>query len=313
MLRLAHRILTQELVTISGSLPAIVGKEQRDRIRGGVAASFSVIADEIAEMYLQDEKQEWDTDNFHCVAPVADNFLIEWRLPPVESWNINGPSFCKQYPQLAPRAAGVLIQSVLATEFSTGKRSGPITIAIQEALARFPSTHWVMFCNEAFSMPNGNALIMPWLKPVFVRADGRLLHWGGLGAVPLNHRGDVDTGLMNEVFLTLSFMHCKNVVKRDATNFEGPSLKWIRRQKAPTIRYHILDINPMKEVLRTEGGIEHNGLKKAMHICRGHFVTYTEEKPLFGRIVGTFWKSAHVRGSAEHGIVNKDYRVKANA
>ncbi len=66
----------------------------------------------------------------------------------------------------------------------------------------------------------------------------------------------------------------------------------------------------MKEVLRREGGSETNGLKKALHICRGHFATYSPEHPLFGKFTGTFWKPAHVRGSQEHGIVVKDYVIK---
>jgi len=109
---------------------------------------------------------------------------------------------------------------------------------------------------------------------------------------------------------TLSFMNCKNVADKDVTESEGPSAKWIRRQKAPTIRYHVLDINPMKEVLRTEGIIEANGLKKALHIRRGHF---RRGKRPFGRDKPeTMWISSHVRGSAEHGIVDKDYRVVMN-
>lgn len=109
--------------------------------------------------------------------------------------------------------------------------------------------------------------------------------------------------------MAISFMHCKNVVQYDATDTEGPSDKWRRRQRAPVIRYHVLDINPMKEVLRTEGGVETNGLKKALHICRGHFATYTAEKPLFGNFVGTVWKPAHVRGDIKQGAVVKDYSV----
>lgn len=55
------------------------------------------------------------------------------------------------------------------------------------------------------------------------------------------------------------------------------------------------------------------GLRKALHLVRGHFATYTPDKPLFGRITGTVWKPSHVRGDAAEGIVAKDYRVKAPA
>jgi hypothetical protein len=70
----------------------------------------------------------------------------------------------------------------------------------------------------------------------------------------------------------------------------------------------------MKKVLETEGDIKHNGLKKALHLCRGHFAHYTPEKGFLGRPLSeplTIWKPAHVRGSASEGIVTKDYKVKA--
>lgn len=109
--------------------------------------------------------------------------------------------------------------------------------------------------------------------------------------------------------MSMSFMNCKNVSQHDATLSHGPPAKWLRRQKQPTIKYRVLNIAPMREVLRTEGDIENNGLQKALHICRGHFATYTADKPLFGNIVGTVWKPAHVRGDIKQGAVVKDYSV----
>jgi hypothetical protein len=51
------------------------------------------------------------------------------------------------------------------------------------------------------------------------------------------------------------------------------------------------------------------GLVHALHICRGHFKTFTEDAPLFGKRVGTYWWASQVRGKAEEGVVEKDYRV----
>ena len=82
-----------------------------------------------------------------------------------------------------------------------------------------------------------------------------------------------------------------------------------RREKVPRIRFYTLEINPMREVLRREGQAERVGLVRALHICRGHFATYTPEHPLFGKYVGTFWRPDHVRGSREAGEVNKNYSV----
>jgi len=46
------------------------------------------------------------------------------------------------------------------------------------------------------------------------------------------------------------------------------------------------------------------------HFCRGHYATYTKDKPLFGKYVGTFYKSPHVRGNAEVGTIVKDYKAQ---
>lgn len=109
----------------------------------------------------------------------------------------------------------------------------------------------------------------------------------------------------------VAFMHCKNVAL-DAVEPDG-CLNRERRKAGlkPFLRYHTINIEPIKKVLKTEGNIETDGLKKALHICRGHFATYTEDRPLFGHTVGTVWKPAHVRGSVKQGVVVSDYNVNA--
>jgi hypothetical protein len=115
--------------------------------------------------------------------------------------------------------------------------------------------------------------------------------------------------------LTISFLHCKNVtLQQMLTSSSSPSRsKKAKKHARPInsrITYHILDIEPMKRALKTEGNIEQNGLKKALHICRGHFANYESGKGLFGKYHGTYWIPQHVRGSAEQGIRLKDYRLK---
>lgn len=115
------------------------------------------------------------------------------------------------------------------------------------------------------------------------------------------------------VLLANAFAHCKNVKISEMPPEPQRPLKNSQKrrgvQQVPHYSYHVLDIEPMKEVLRTEGQSEKTGLTRALHICRGHFATYTDEKPLFGRVTGTFWKPMHVRGSIKAGIAAKDYNV----
>lgn len=109
-----------------------------------------------------------------------------------------------------------------------------------------------------------------------------------------------------------SFMNCSNV-KLQEIGPEHYSIPGERRNGPPIKRItrKILEIEPMKEVLRKDGAVESNGIQKAMHICRGHFSTYTEDKKLFGKHAGTFWVPQHVRGSQEVGYVQKAYNVLA--
>lgn len=112
--------------------------------------------------------------------------------------------------------------------------------------------------------------------------------------------------------MTMCFLNCKNVAVVDSSPSAALQKAFIRRHGRPMLKFKTLEIEPMKRVLSSEGKIETNGLKKALHICRGHFATY-DEKPLFGKVKGTFWVPQHVKGSATQGTIVKDYSVKAPA
>jgi hypothetical protein len=151
-----------------------------------------------------------------------------------------------------------------------------------------------------------------------VMENGSIVRWptmmgGGLN-VSDNEKeqiGSLFLSLLKPVLFALSFMHCKNVTLE--AQEPDRSLNNERRKAGlkPFVRYHTINIEPMKKVLKTEGNSEVDGLKRALHICRGHFSTYSEEKPLFGRIAGTFWIPSHVRGSIKEGVVVSDYNVKS--
>ena len=114
--------------------------------------------------------------------------------------------------------------------------------------------------------------------------------------------------LLLPFFYTFAFCHCRNV---DLQQPE-PS-RQVRRQAErkglSLLDYRVLEIEPMKKALRTEGGIEEVGPRKALHICRGHFKVYSPQAPLFGQHVGTWWWESSIRGNLTKGKVEKDYRV----
>lgn len=117
---------------------------------------------------------------------------------------------------------------------------------------------------------------------------------------------------LHPALLAVSFMHCKNVAFDQYKPPEKISRKHERRHGLPLTKYYTLEIDPIRKLLRDEGGAEKTGLKHALHICRGHFKTYTDEKPLFGKRTGTYWWPQTVRGSKARGEVVKDYSLKGS-
>lgn len=114
---------------------------------------------------------------------------------------------------------------------------------------------------------------------------------------------------MHVPLLATSFSHCKNV----GLVFHEPPPKLARaqtkRRGGPNTSYYTLDIQPMRQVLSSEGGQDaHGSAQRALHICRGHFKDY-RERGLFGKVHGVFWWDMAVRGNADAGVVMKDYRI----
>jgi hypothetical protein len=302
MLRLAHRILK---TTTFPCLDGLVGSSKFfheytwNKVRRSLADCFVLTADNIADFAFLHGAKQWDwSSDTPCPLPPFDEMFVEWNT---------GEKFISQI--------GWLVECQ--------RREFPPLSLPEERTVTFPSGAKCILETGDFAV-NAHAVATSEKGDAFV--CGILSMWvlsnrGEIKLRPQNQYYCPDSlrGLFNEgsgtfgipLLLALSFLHCKNVVRHDTTETDGPSSKWLRRQRVPEIRYHVLDINPMKEVLRTEGGIDRNGIKKALHICRGHFATYTEEKPLFGKYTGTVWVPAHIRGSADQGVVDKDYRVKA--
>lgn len=104
----------------------------------------------------------------------------------------------------------------------------------------------------------------------------------------------------------LTFLSCINIRVIDCI----PSAKEQRSRKAaglrPLVQFKTLQL---KSKMTSGGGGDKGLWTNRVHLCRGHFSTYTEDAPLFGKYVGRYWIPPHVRGDRSSGIVQKDYVV----
>jgi hypothetical protein len=120
---------------------------------------------------------------------------------------------------------------------------------------------------------------------------------------------DLTLLLLHACFLATSFLHCKNVVIQKDDPKTKHDKKRSKKAKQPFFRFKILNIKPMQVILQGEGGSYEHGLKKALHICRGHFKDYRDGRGLFGKVKGLYWWDMHERGDKNEGVVHKDYKV----
>lgn len=109
--------------------------------------------------------------------------------------------------------------------------------------------------------------------------------------------------------LVNALLHCKNI---QTQHHEFPNRRPIAHYKRigkPYFeKYYTLQVKPFYKYKNESSG-EASGWSNAFHIYRGHFKTYTKEKPLFGKYTGVYWWESSVRGSKDVGIINKDYKV----
>lgn len=108
----------------------------------------------------------------------------------------------------------------------------------------------------------------------------------------------------NGALYTYSLANAKNVSVRRV----GPAIGK-RKASRRGITWHKLFIKVPGEFSGGQSGWSELGEMTRAHLVRGHFATFTEDAPAFGKPwgVGRFWIPPHVRGDETKGVVEKDY------
>lgn len=110
--------------------------------------------------------------------------------------------------------------------------------------------------------------------------------------------------VMNRIFFALALMNCRNVTLRErgsrAAAGTGPAGD----------AFHEVIIDGTSGGSAGSAGRAGEGVSRR-HLARGHFKTFTEEAPLLGKHVGTYWWGWQVRGQEDKGAIEKTYVLKA--
>lgn len=159
---------------------------------------------------------------------------------------------------------------------------------------------------------------------IFKKVDKAWIPSAGMGMVAIDKRTEfffVDKERMDRIenFLSLGviflntclmLLNTQNIVTNKVIAPKKLNKKRIKKGEIPHTDYYTIGVkNPSEYSKRENRKIENPGITR-LHLCRGHFKTYTEENPLFGRIVGRIWWQPHIRGNKDQGLILKDYHVK---
>jgi hypothetical protein len=261
-----------------------------------IQRSHKIFCDNVTRYLYEESDQEvweWSTD-FPCISTPFDSLWMESSAP---RFSLSG-------------------KKVLETP--TRYQMGAFCVTHQKAetgLVPTPSEarwvqEWLVF-SDTDGLPRliggrivfvgelGEAVSVdtwPMLVPAYVRDS-----IGDDGAT------EVIDGLLRPFMLSLCFVNCRNteLVKKRLISQNGQIAS---RKSPPIYKYYVLQIDPIKRILEVEGASKTKGLRKALHICRGHFKDY-REKGLFGQHHDIYWWGSHVRGSLDSGRIEKDYAV----
>ena len=273
--------------------------------------------------------------DFPNIAPPWPNFFIEFAMPSTVC--MVAPEGSEMVPWEGPQAFGLhwmagargshdfhLQQTLFKSLSDTAlPEVRPIYLRAAEEAAWFGHVH--LYSESHAFHPDGPV----WLLLFPITAGGRFFEcdhpeYGDSSIVaiempaepirwPLPIKPTIQRVIWMAIgasLMTLSLCHCKNVLISPTTPPVRLSKKFERKHGKPLVQYNIINIQPMIRILDVEGNASGDGLKHALHICRGHFKDY-QVRGLFGReyLRGRYWWPAHVRGDPEQGFIVSDYTV----
>jgi hypothetical protein len=281
-----------------------------------------ILANEPMRWFYEESEQEYwnEREEFRNVAPIHELLWIEFDAPKF----IRSTEYGVQpWGRLNWTKAGVLLTCL-------EKRAYP-----QNLQDDFPSARWI--CQgDVFSLQPGTeeGETIPglfWTYFYGVDPDGRLsqgkhgvflsIPAGVTEGLPDEARrsfGQANLGPLRIALLTLYFIHAKGTILKDEP---GPAKQKKRKRKrkkrkkgeepGPKIKFKVLDVGLGARQSLKQAKAEGEGSQKAlrMHIRRGGFATYREEKPHVSGFVGQMWRRPSVVGKGPEEI-KKEYRVR---
>src|SRR5215831_11258956 len=230
-----------------------------------------LLIDNVADYYFTASDQEhWDlTKDFPNLAPPFPAFWCEHKIPRLIHSKEKGDTDTSGWVNTG--RVGTLITALTRHQFQG--ENVPDNVK------------WVLW-GELFVDYGRHAIVGEGSHGAFffaIDAEGRLVDRPWMQTYSHPSLNDEMRNFMiwfNPALLAVSFLHCKNVTLDKYRTPPKLARRYKERHGVEPCEYHTLVIEPLKQILRSEGKSHEVGLQKAMHICRGHFKDYREGRGL---------------------------------
>lgn len=287
---------------------SLLSGEHRDWFRNAAADATCLVADAIAVHYHSSEQIEWASSDYPYARMPWNRTFVEFECPK-ETRTSEGVF------DLSTKVSGsVQIGIMCQRAMNIAERNAVI------AYQKIPREHRdkILGCDDFViaklcSAANGCPRLLPGAGFWMLRSDGfvedTLFSLPDIGISRQQH-SQAYLSWCTPAFLAFTFANCSNVKLQDVTEQEQPPEKIRRRLKLPETKRYTLNICGHSAVQRQNSPGSSQGIMP-FHLCRGHFATYTTDRPMFGnpKLVGRFWHPPHTRGKKERGEIIKDYAI----
>lgn len=203
-------------------------------------------------------------------------------------------ALCLEKAPGPPLGAGVYLLAVTAGH----EEASQSCATMASLLTGMPPEQIYQGVTGSDATPAANLVRISYATPLALGngAEGMMVNW-----------------LLPIVLRAFALCHCKNVVTQP--HEMDPRLVRARGRRGVLTpgfirRSYTLVIGAPTGPANARTGRDASGQRMSQHIVRGHFKTFTAEKPLLGRHTGTYWWPSVVRGNPARGLVEKDYAIE---
>lgn len=182
--------------------------------------------------------------------------------------------------------------------------------AISHAKSGQYSRSWAMFL---FHLNPGIPVMIPGSLRVYNDTGGMYAGIAGAGASFLGQGSETKAATLTsmgwDALAAIGWLNCKNVSTTEHDRSKNVKRRRPNKNKATSLSFYTINL-PGSPSGASSGAGKKTGTT-ALHMARGHFKTFTEDAPLMGKHVGTYWWGWQVRGNPERGATVTDYKISA--